>query len=194
MTDAANPVPPARPTRRASWVALGLAVVLAAFFVILAVAKPDEGEVLGPQVKNFAAPPVVTETIDGVPFDLSQHRGRWVVLNFVASWCVPCKQEHPELVKFVDQQSRLGADGAELFAVITQDDVANVRRFFAENGGSWPVLRDDDGTIAVGLGQTRPPESWVIDPSGTVRLRFVGAVTATGLSQEIQRLREGRLS
>lgn len=183
---------PSRPSRRVSWVALGVAVVLAGFFVILAIAKPDEGDQLGPQVKNFAAPTLVTETIDGTPFDLSQHRGRWVVLNFIASWCVPCKQEHPELVAFVAQQRQLGADGAELFAVITQDDVANVRRFFADNGGDWPVLRDDDGAIAVSLGQTRPPESWVIDPAGTVRLRFVGAVTAAGLSEAIQRLRAGQ--
>ncbi len=100
---------PARPSRRVSWVALGVAVVLAGFFVILAIAKPDEGDQLGPQVKNFAAPTLVTETIDGTPFDLSQHRGRWVVLNFIASWCVPCKQEHPELVAFVAQRT-LGAD------------------------------------------------------------------------------------
>ena len=126
---------PSRPSRRVSWVALGVAVVLAGFFVILAIAKPDEGDQLGPQVKNFAAPTLVTETIDGTPFDLSQHRGRWVVLNFIASWCVPCKQEHPELVAFVAKVSELtrgkayaqgGDSGGALFDGAVTDSAGEV--------------------------------------------------------------------
>ncbi len=190
-TPPADGTAPPSGSRRTSWIALGVAAVVAALFVILAIAKPDRGEGTGARRVDFAAPAVVTQTIDAVPFDLAQHRGRWVVFNFFASWCGPCKLEHPELVTFASQQAQLGGAGAELYAVINDDSVDNVRRFFADNGGSWPVLRDDDGAIAVGFGQTKPPETWVVDPAGVVRLRVIGAVNGTQLSQWLQELRDG---
>lgn len=196
-TDRAEPDRAAPPvSRRASWIALGVALTLAALFVVLAVAKPNEGEGSGARPMDVAAPKLVTSTLDGAVFDLSQLRGQWTVLNFFNTTCIPCQAEHQALLDFVAQQSSLGADGARLYTVVyDRDTPANVRAWFAARGGNWPVLMDADGRAAVGFGVTGVPETWVVDPNGRTRLRYIGAVaTGTELSMLVQELREGRTS
>ena len=64
-----------------------------------------------------ACPPEVeAETIDGERFCLSERRGRWVVMNFLSTWCVPCRTEHPELVRF-DEAHRARGD-AEVVGIV----------------------------------------------------------------------------
>ena len=102
---------------------------------------------------------------------------------------MPCQQEHPELVRFVDQQAAL-ADGARFYTVVYDDDRENVEQFFATEGGDWPVVYDDDGSIAVAFGVSKVPETWIIDPDGVVRGRIISRVTADFLGTQLQLLRE----
>jgi cytochrome c biogenesis protein CcmG/thiol:disulfide interchange protein DsbE len=104
---------------------------------------------------------------------------------------VPCVDEHPELIVFDEQQSAL-ADGAELYTIINRGSDESVQAFFDANGGEWPVVRDPDGGVSVDFGVAQVPETWIIDPNGVVRRRFAGPVTAEGVAQELQSLREGR--
>jgi cytochrome c biogenesis protein CcmG/thiol:disulfide interchange protein DsbE len=183
---------PASGRRRAApLIALAVAVVIAALFAILATSNSNSGD---EAVSNFAvgkaAPTMITTTLDGKPFDLSRRKGSWVVLNFFQSSCLPCKAEHPELVKFVQQQASLGTQGAELYTVISADTDANVRSWFRDNGGIWPILHDTNGTIAVSLGVAKIPETWVVDPQGIMVAHFPGATDADTLSRTLQTLRE----
>jgi cytochrome c biogenesis protein CcmG/thiol:disulfide interchange protein DsbE len=75
------------------------------------------------------APAVVTSTIDDATFDLSRRKGSWVVLNFFNSTCVPCINEHDELVAFADNQRSI-ANPAELYTVVNDDSDVAVREFF----------------------------------------------------------------
>ena len=164
-------------------------LVLVAFFVVLAVSKPrGEADVESPLIGN-PAPAVQSTLVGGGGFDLSRRKGSWVVLNFFNSTCVPCRNEHPELVAFADEQAGI-ADGAELFTVVNDDTDEAVSAFFAEKGGDWDKIRDPDGTIAVAFGVAKVPETWVIDPSGFVRMRVAGEVTASFLSGRIAAMRE----
>lgn len=164
-------------------------IVLVAFFVVLAVSKPrGEAEVSSPLIGN-PAPAVQSTIIGGGDFDLARRKGSWVVLNFFNSTCVPCRNEHPELIKFADEQTSL-ADGAELFTVVNDDSDEAVSAFFDEKGGAWDKVRDPDGTIAVAFGVAKVPETWVIDPSGFVRMRVAGEVTASLLSTRIAAMRD----
>lgn len=131
------------------------------------------------------APEVVSTTYDGEIFDLSRRRGSWVVLNFFNSTCVPCKREHPELVKFNETQKALDGVGAELYTIVNDDDEEAVRAFFAEQGGDWPIVRDDDASISVDFGVAKVPETWLISPTGVVAQRFTGQVTAELLGEAI---------
>jgi cytochrome c biogenesis protein CcmG, thiol:disulfide interchange protein DsbE len=174
--------------RVAPFVVLGVAVVMIGLVVVL-LGGDDKGT---PRVTAMAKPAPAAEsiTLDGTPFQLSRRKGSWVVLNFFNSTCVPCRAEHPELVRFHEQQRDLGLAGAELYTVMFDNDSDEaVRGFFDEFGGDWPIVRDPDGAIGVAFGVFQVPETWVIDPDGVIRLRFVSQITADELSVAIQRLR-----
>ena len=175
--------------RLAPFVSLGAAVVLAALFVVLANSKADKPDVTSSFLYGKPAPAVVSTTLDGETFDLSRRKGSWVVLNFFQSTCLPCKAEHPELVAFVAQQAGI-ADGAELYTVIKDDSDAAVAKWFADNGGDWPIVKDDDGSIATAFGVAKVPETWIIDPSGVVVSRIATTITADFLATDLEQLRQ----
>jgi cytochrome c biogenesis protein CcmG/thiol:disulfide interchange protein DsbE len=181
------PEPRRRPV--APFVALAVAVVAGALFVFLALGKTNKGDAVSTYLLDKPAPAVVSTTLDGRPFDLSRRKGSWVVLNFFNSTCVPCKAEHDDLVRFAAQQQALGAEGAELYTVINADSDDAVRAWFAERGGDWPVVKDDDGAIAAAFGVAKVPETWIIDPAGTIVVRYAGQTTFESLSGEMQKLR-----
>ncbi|MSW20357.1 MAG: redoxin domain-containing protein [Actinobacteria bacterium] len=177
--------------RIAPWIALAVAVVLAALFVVLAGAKSDQTDSADTPLIGKPAPAVAGTTLAGESWELSRRKGSWVVLNFFQSTCVPCKEEHPELVRFAEQQARLGADGAELYTIDFSDDsVDSVRKFFANNGGDWPIVLDPRGSIGVAFAVNKVPETWVISPAGLVVFRTIAKVTADALSAQIQQFRE----
>jgi cytochrome c biogenesis protein CcmG/thiol:disulfide interchange protein DsbE len=184
--DVAEAPPPRR--RTVLLIAVAVAVVLAVLVVVFARAKGGQHDTAQTPLLDQPAPPVRTTTIDGQPFDLSQRKGSWVVLNFFGTWCPPCVQEHPELLRFATSQAQQ-ADGAELVTVVSNDDPAKVRQFFQDKGGTWPVLQDPNGEIYVGFGVSKVPETWIIDPNGYVRYRSIATVTADGLAATLAQLK-----
>jgi cytochrome c biogenesis protein CcmG, thiol:disulfide interchange protein DsbE len=179
-----------REKRVAPFVALAVAAVLAGLFVVLAGSDASTNESADTPLLDKPAPEAVGVRADGSAFDLARRKGSWVVLNFFTSTCVPCQQEHPDLVRFADQQTVLGGDGAELYTVVYDDDRKAVEDFFAANGGDWPIVYDDDGSIAVAFGVSQVPETWIVDPTGVVRGRMITRVTADFLGSQLQQLRE----
>ena len=178
-----------RRRRIAPFIALGVAVVMGALFVVLAQSDTSGNDSVSSFLVGKPAPAATGATLDGEAFDLSRRKGSWVVLNFFDPSCRPCVHEHPELVTFHSEQQAL-ADGAELYTVINSGSDADVQAFFDDNGGGWPVVKDPTGAISVDFGVAQVPETWVIDPNGIVRQRLVGEVTATFLSSYLQQLRE----
>lgn len=181
---------PDQPRRRvAPFIALAIAVVIGALFVVLAGSDTGRNEVVSSFLIDKPAPTSTGTTLDGKPFDLSRRKGSWVVLNFFDPDCGPCVREHPELVAFDAQQQVIG-DGAELFTIINQGSNDAVSAFFAANGGGWPVVSDPTGSITTAFGVAQVPETWIIDPNGIVRQRLAGEITAVGLSALLQQWRE----
>lgn len=160
-----------------------VAVVALGLVAVLATSEPaNERRARSPLVGK-AVPALSGETLDGGRFDIDAQRGRWVVVNFFATWCVPCVQEHPELVAF-DREHRAAGD-ASLVSVVFSDDPAKARTFFAKQGGDWPVLVDEDGGAALDFGVPKVPESYLVTPNGRVAAKFTGGVTQEGLDQAI---------
>ena len=164
-------------------------VVVALFFLVLVVAEPDQGAVAKSPLLGQPAPSVASTTIDGESFALERRKGSWVVLNFFNSTCVPCINEHDRLIEFAASELA-NANAAELYTIINDDSSDAVRDFFTKNGGTWPKITDDNGTIAVAFGVARVPETWIIDPNGIVRLRITGELSAGLLTEQVNRLRE----
>jgi cytochrome c biogenesis protein CcmG, thiol:disulfide interchange protein DsbE len=187
--EAVEPGAAPRKRRLAPYISLAVAAVVAALFVLLAGSKSEKPDTVSTFLRNKPAPAVSSTTLDGKTFDLGRRKGSWVVLNFFQSTCLPCKAEHPELVAFAEQQAGI-ADGAELYTVIKDDPDEAVANWFAEHGGDWPIVKDDDGSIATAFGVAQVPETWIIDPSGIVVDRYATTITADSLATELQLLRQ----
>ena len=113
---------------------------------------------------------------------LADYRGRWVLVNFWASWCVPCREEAPALESF----QRTHGDARFTVVGIDSRDLSGDGRAFVERYGlSYPQLRDGDGTAAHAFGTTGVPENFLLDPRGRVRLLYPGPVTAEYLRHTV---------
>jgi cytochrome c biogenesis protein CcmG/thiol:disulfide interchange protein DsbE len=178
-----------RKRRVAPYIAAAVGAVVIAFLIVLAVSSPSESTVSSSPLLGQPAPVVKSTTTDDEPFDLSRRRGSWVVFNFFNSTCVPCRQEHPYLLSFYDNQATASTP-AELYTIVNDDSDGAVEAYFAENGGVWDKVRDDDGAIAVAFGVAKVPETWIIDPNGFVRLRILGALTENFLDEQLARLQQ----
>ena len=186
---AAAPVAPVAPalsgirrTRRVLWIAVAVAVPVFLLVVVLAIGLPEAGtrEVRSPLLGK-AAPAAESTTIDGEAVKLSDLKGRWVVVNFFATWCVPCRIEHAELIRFHENHQALG-DGSVL-GVVFSDSAQAVKEFRTDEGGTWPLLTDPKGSIALNFGVSGVPESFLVDPDGIVRSRILGGVRAVDLDR-----------
>ena len=184
-----GPVPdtvaePGKPSRAARWSAIAVGVILAGLLVVLVLGLGGDDEVTASPLDGKPAPVLSGPTLDGGQFDLARYRGSWVVVNFFATWCPPCVQEHPALVEF--SSSHAAAGDRVLVSVVFNDDPVVVERFFdAQGGGDWPVLVDGDGAAAVAWAVTGVPESVLVAPNGTVVGKLKGGVRAGDLDRII---------
>jgi len=177
-------------TRRALWIAVAVAVPLALLIGVLATRPPSATRAVQSPLVGKPAPPIEAATVDGKQAALSDLRGRWVVVNFFATWCVPCRQEHPDLVRFA--QAHETAGDASVLAVVYSDNTQAVREFRDKEGGTWPMLTDPKGRIALDYGVSGVPESFLISPDGIVTAKLLGGVRADDLDQLLYRAKSGR--
>ncbi len=158
---------------------VGLAV--AGLIALLAFGSDDrldpKNAVLGARVPDVAGP-----TLAGDSYDIDSARGKWVVVNFFATWCPGCINEHPELLAFHDWATETGS--AEVVAVVFNDPPESVAAFFEANGGDWPVL--DEPSIPIEFQVAQIPETFVVAPSGQVIRHIQGEVTADELIATIE--------
>lgn len=174
--------------RRAPVIAAIVGVAVLSLVALFAFAPGQEDRADSSPIVGNLAPALTGTTLDGDEFDIDDSRGRWVVVNFFATWCPPCVQEHPELVEF----SRRNADSVQLVSVAFDDtEVDKVAQFFAENGGDWPVVTSGAAGASLDYGVKKLPESFLVDPSGTVVAKVNGGVTADELDELIAEASEG---
>jgi cytochrome c biogenesis protein CcmG, thiol:disulfide interchange protein DsbE len=168
-----------RPRRRgpALVAAVVIGVLLVLLVVVLATRDPAQDRVGDSPLVGHVAPPLAGETLAGASFDLDRLRGQWVVVNFFATWCVPCQAEHPELVEFNERHAE--AQDASVVSVVFDDEAEDVGRFFDRNGGEWPVV--DGERIILDWAVAAVPESYLVSPGGVVVAKVTGGVTADGL-------------
>ena len=107
---------------------------------------------------------------------LSQLKGQVVVLNFWATWCPPCIEEMPSLVQM---QQRMKVKGVTVLAVSVDVDQSNYQRFLRDHNVNLLSVRDPEQKSNTLYGTFKFPETYVIDRSGVVRRKFIGAVDWT---------------
>ena len=174
-----------------------LVVVLAAVvaFVPLgggAKATPAPGASPGPSsiviggspLLDKPAPALALKNLAGDEVSLADYRGRPVVVNFWASWCIPCRDEFPI---FVAAREQYAPQGLEILGVDYKDDVANAQRFADDHGARWPLLADPGQevyTAYAGFGGV--PMSVFIDGEGIVRAVSYGPLSQAGFDDQVK--------
>jgi cytochrome c biogenesis protein CcmG/thiol:disulfide interchange protein DsbE len=134
------------------------------------------------------APAFELIAIDGRTVDSTTLRGKTVLVNFWASWCFECIEEHRVLL---EAQGRYG-DELVIIGVLYQDSVDDALGFLARYGdGGWPNLVDPNGALAIEYGVSGVPESFFIDAAGIVRYKQWGPVTRAVLDAQLPALLPG---
>lgn len=172
-----------------------VAVVVIVLIVVLAMSKPSKDTAASPLVGR-PAPAIDGRVLDvnagrpGQPFAFARPPGKWVLVNFFASWCVPCRDEAPELKKWADAHESAG--DAELIQVIFQESPGDSAAFLRDNGGaSWPVVVGDSGTLALDWGVAKVPETFLVAPDGRVVLKTIAPVTQAFVDKQIADFEQG---
>lgn len=127
-------------------------------------------------------PALVIKTFDGGSFDLSQHRGRWVVVNFWATWCNPCLKEIPDLAAMDAAHEEVEVIGLAFEEI----ERADMEAFLAQRPIPYPIAIVDTFGPPTDFGIPRGlPTTFLIDPDGKVAATHLGPVTSEDLLKDI---------
>jgi len=179
---------PARGRSRALIWPLAIFMVLAALFVF-ALRAGDPSKLPSALIGKMA-PPTELKPIEGLTdgaghpvagftsLDLAQ--GEVSVVNFWATWCVPCLEEHPVLVRLKEKT------GVRVFGINYKDQPAAARRFLGRYGNPFVAVgADGNGRTAIEWGVYGMPETFIVDGKGRIAYRHVGPITAEALEAKI---------
>jgi peroxiredoxin len=118
------------------------------------------------------APDFSLKDLDGKVYNLSDYRGKVVVLNFWATWCPPCVKEIPE---YVDIQKEFGPKGVQFIGIaLDEEGIAKVRPWLAKHPVSYPILFPDAKVQANYGDLSSIPVTFIIDRKGMIRSTYVG--------------------
>ena len=149
-------------------------LVLACFSLALpACSKSDSSKVAAVATENKPAPDISVVSIsNGTNLKLSELKGKVVLLNFWATWCPPCREEIPSMMKL---NSFMTGKPFQMVAVsIDEGGKPAIESFFKETGFLLPTYLDASGASSKSYGITGVPESFVIDKQGVIVKKVIG--------------------
>jgi len=160
--------------------AVGLGVTLPLIGLFVVNIHRDPTTINSPLIEKPAPDVRLTELAGGDSLRLASLRGRPAVVNFWATWCIPCIQEHAALTA----GARMNPDVAFL-GVVYEDTAENAKAFLAQHGAAYPTYVDDDGKAAIAFGIYGVPETFFIDAKGVIVEKYVGPLDADTLRQRL---------
>jgi cytochrome c biogenesis protein CcmG, thiol:disulfide interchange protein DsbE len=164
-----------------------LAFVLVAALGV-ALLRPKSGGDAGDPLLNKPAPSFTLATLDGGQLSAAQLKGQPLVLNFWASWCVPCRDEAPLLRELSEKQ---GGKLRVVGILFDDKDRTRMRKFIADYGLSYPNLLDTTLQTSIDYGIGGVPETIYIGADGTVRAVDRGGLTRGRLSESLKTIGVG---
>ena len=157
-----------------------LFAVVAAYFAV-ALNSGRDPSLLPSALIDKPAPDFNLAGVDGKDgLTLDALKGKVALVNFFASWCVPCRAEHPLLMRLAEQEH------VPLYGIAYKDKPENAKAYLDQLGDPYRrVGVDESGRTAIDFGVYGVPETYIIDKSGHIRFRYVGPITAETLKKEL---------
>jgi cytochrome c biogenesis protein CcmG, thiol:disulfide interchange protein DsbE len=156
-----------------------LFMALAAWFA-LALRPDHDPRELPSALIDKEAPRFDLAGLNGPRVALDGLKGAPVLLNFFASWCVPCRIEHPLLMRLSEQEH------VPLYGIDYKDQPEAAAKLLAQLGDPYRAIgMDRDGRVGLDFGVYGVPETYVLDGTGHIRKRFVGPLTAQQVDREL---------
>lgn len=155
-----------------------LAVVAAVGLLVYGLANKGEAQL---EVGDPAPAASLARLDGGGEESLAEYRGRWVMVNFWASWCVPCREEAKALNRLQEER---GGPRFTVVGVDSNDLSPDARAFVERYDVRYPQLHDGDGQLAKDFGTTGVPESYLFDPQGKLRVPWRGPVDERVLREQ----------
>ncbi len=153
---------------------IGIALVVVTCLACSCSKKKEQGKAPPNITEGVKAPGFTVRDLNGKEVNLAELQGKVVLVNFWATWCPPCREEIPSMVKL----NRLMADRPFQMLALSVDEGGRqtVEEFFRRKGVSLPTLIDTDQQVAKLYGVTGVPRSFIIDKKGVVRKKVVGGL------------------
>ena len=156
-----------------------LFLVLAGYFALALRPNHDPHELPSAMIDK-EAPQFDLAGLNGEGIARDSLKGGPVLINFFASWCVPCRVEHPLLMRLADH------DHVPLYGIDYKDKPEDATRLLTEFGDPYRRIgMDRDGRVGLDFGVYGVPETYVLDSTGHIRKRFVGPLTAEQVEKEL---------
>ena len=177
--------------RALRWTGLTIAAAAVVLAVVLASRFGADPSLVDSPLLGQSAPEFDVPTLDGSNrVALSDLEGEIVVINFFASWCLECRKEHPDLVATSDA---FAGKGVTFVQISYQEDADDSLTYLAEAGTSDATLylMDERSRTAIAYGVFGIPETFFIDPAGTVVGKIIGEADALILGATIDAIRRG---
>ncbi|MBS1888355.1 MAG: TlpA family protein disulfide reductase [Actinobacteria bacterium] len=161
-----------------SIIAILVAVAVVALLVFGLISKGNSRLAVGEKAPSPTLPKL------GEPGygSLKEYRGKWVLVNFWASWCEPCRAEAPTLTKF---QQEHGGKNFTVVGIDTQDISDDGNKFAKEFSLDYPLLHDGNGENGHEFGTTGVPENYLLEPNGKLAWFEAGPVDAKILEEHV---------
>lgn len=159
----------------------GAAALVAVLFMGLG---KNPAEIRSPLVGKPAPVFALREVGTQRTVDITQYRGKPLVVNFWATWCGPCWEEHPVLVA----NARMYASNVHFLGVVFQDKEEKILNFLQQRGSSYPTVVDDAGKTAIAYGVGGVPETYFIDAQGVIVAKHNGPMTPDILRENLQKV------
>jgi len=159
-------------------------VIVVPFIVLLVMNLGRNPHKVDSPLVGKPAPPFALRAVGGTDvLDVGALRGKPVVVNFWATWCVPCYAEHGVLVS----SARALGSKVQFVGVVYDDTEAKILEFLRQYGSAYPTLLDDAGKTAIAYGVYGVPETFFIDPDGVIVAKYEGALTQQSLFENLRK-------
>ena len=171
------------PSRRPRWLAFVPVVAFLAlaglFLVRLGAGDASKipSVLIGKAVPSFTLPALEGQNVPGLA-DADLRNGEVTVVNVFASWCVPCRQEHPVMMQLAGQ-------GVRVVGIAYKDEPEKTRRFLDAGNPYSRIGVDRSGRTGIDFGVTGVPETFVVRGDGTIAYKYFGPVTPQALQEDL---------